>query len=308
MGKMKYIFLLPFLLPFKILLSQGILPLSGVNKWELRLVSPPPYNVFDTTWTGMEIRPGEIDPGDSIQLFRQYGETHRFPPNLWVLAFEWMRRETTQIQFDVPDKILIDFRVAAWQNLQELDFGVILDDTVGPGAVESTQKAVETLPTWQTLELDVNWSGGLYYINLIRIQFTLLAPDSMRVGLEILLNNMRFVYTNGDTIVIDNFGDDGPNSVEPVPGIPTGFVLHQNYSNPFNPSTEIRYELPKYSSVKLNVYSLLGEEVTELISTEQPPRIYEIDFDGENLPSGTYIFALSINGQRISSRKMLLIK
>jgi len=80
MGRKKYILLLLLLWPFNISLSQGNLQLYGVNGWNLWLVSPPPYDVFDTAWTGMSILQGEIIPSDSIQLFQMYEDSRHFPP------------------------------------------------------------------------------------------------------------------------------------------------------------------------------------------------------------------------------------
>ena len=149
------------LLPFSSSSQEtASLPLNGVNNWGLGLVSPPPYDVFDTLNTGMEIQLSDIDPTDSVQLFKQYGEAHRFPPNEWLLQFEW-KQQPTQPQFNVPEYVLVDFRVVGSQNLQGLQIGIMIDDTSGSGVFEGTQKWVDILPIWQLLELDINWAGHL---------------------------------------------------------------------------------------------------------------------------------------------------
>ncbi|MFO7446619.1 MAG: choice-of-anchor D domain-containing protein, partial [Ignavibacteriaceae bacterium] len=61
--------------------------------------------------------------------------------------------------------------------------------------------------------------------------------------------------------------------------IPQDFTLKQNYPNPFNPSTTIEYGLPVNSRVKLNIYNLLGENVAELINSEQSAGNYTITWN-----------------------------
>jgi hypothetical protein len=97
-------------------------------------------------------------------------------------------------------------------------------------------------------------------------------------------------------------------SVEPVAGeMPGGFALSQNYPNPFNPSTQIRFDVPSESFVSLKVYDLLGREVATLVNQDLRAGTYSVAFNGEGLPSGTYIAAMSAAGHR-ATRKMLLMK
>ena len=66
--------------------------------------------------------------------------------------------------------------------------------------------------------------------------------------------------------------------------------LNENYPNPFNPSTNISYRLPKKSSVNLSVYDSLGKKST-LVNNVHPAGTYNIEFNAKNFASG-YIFAL----------------
>jgi hypothetical protein len=87
----------------------------------------------------------------------------------------------------------------------------------------------------------------------------------------------------------------------------TKFNLYQNFPNPFNPVTKIKYELPERSHIKLTVYNSLGEEVAELINKEQAAGSYEIEFDGGGLPSGIYYCTINSGNYR-ATRKMILLK
>jgi hypothetical protein len=88
---------------------------------------------------------------------------------------------------------------------------------------------------------------------------------------------------------------------------PGAFELYANYPNPFNPSTKIRYAISQTVFTTLKVYSTLGQEVGVLINEEKTPGVYEVNFDGLNLSSGTYIYKLKASDYSMT-RKMLLLK
>jgi hypothetical protein len=83
--------------------------------------------------------------------------------------------------------------------------------------------------------------------------------------------------------------------------------LEQNYPNPFNPTTTIQFALPQGGMYKLKVYSVLGEEVAELINNELSAGIHKVSFDASRLSSGMYIYRLTGNNVTIT-KKMLLMK
>ncbi|WP_428235368.1 T9SS type A sorting domain-containing protein [Gracilimonas sp.] len=87
------------------------------------------------------------------------------------------------------------------------------------------------------------------------------------------------------------------------------FKLHQNYPNPFNPSTVISYQLPENSTVKLQVFDMLGREVATLANNERKTAgSHQATFDAGNLSSGVYIYRLSTNSGVQLTQKMLLMK
>ncbi|MCH7964784.1 MAG: T9SS type A sorting domain-containing protein [Bacteroidetes bacterium] len=86
-----------------------------------------------------------------------------------------------------------------------------------------------------------------------------------------------------------------------------GFALEQNYPNPFNPRTTINYHIEAGAYVTLKVYDLLGNELTVLVDKEQQVGNYEVEFNGEKLSSGVYIYTITAGDVTIS-KKMTLIK
>jgi hypothetical protein len=89
--------------------------------------------------------------------------------------------------------------------------------------------------------------------------------------------------------------------------LPNEYSLYQNYPNPFNPSTTIRFSLPENQLVKLSVFNILGEFISELTNQEYEAGTYTIDFDGLTLTSGLYFFRIETQ-DFVETKKMILIK
>lgn len=88
---------------------------------------------------------------------------------------------------------------------------------------------------------------------------------------------------------------------------PHHFYLHENYPNPFNPSTVIRYELAEIRDVQLAVYDLLGRRVVMLVNEIQQPGMHQVMFDASSLSSGVYLYRLQA-GRYDQTLKMVIIK
>ncbi len=102
---------------------------------------------------------------------------------------------------------------------------------------------------------------------------------------------------------------EGEEIPEPLPKF---FQLHQNFPNPFNPSTEIRYELPAEFHVRLYVFNILGQKVKTLVDETQTAGRYSAFWDGTNdrgdaAPSGLYFYKIEL-GRFSEIKKMLLVR
>ncbi|MFT7552696.1 MAG: hypothetical protein ACI9BV_003022, partial [Rhodothermales bacterium] len=89
--------------------------------------------------------------------------------------------------------------------------------------------------------------------------------------------------------------------------IPTEYGLDVNYPNPFNPRTQISYQLPEGSKVQIVVYDMLGRVVETLVDRAQPAGTFTVSFDAGDLPSGLYLYRMTA-GSFVHSRKMILMK
>lgn len=89
--------------------------------------------------------------------------------------------------------------------------------------------------------------------------------------------------------------------------IPADCSITQNFPNPFNPGTKIKYSLPQTSQVQIVVFDVLGNRFETLVNEEKPAGTYELTWNAANLPTGVYFYQL-IAGDYVVTKKMLLIK
>lgn len=96
-------------------------------------------------------------------------------------------------------------------------------------------------------------------------------------------------------------------------GLPVSYDLSQNFPNPFNPETTIKYSLPVECLVKIEVFTPLGQKVKELVNERKPAGQYDLNFNGNNLSSGVYFYSIKAKGvtgnsEYNSVKKLLLLK
>ncbi len=105
-----------------------------------------------------------------------------------------------------------------------------------------------------------------------------------------------------------------PNDVDFAGGgaLPTVFSLRQNYPNPFNPTTEVHFDVPSRSSVKIEVYNVLGRKVKTLVDEEMAAGSYVRTWDGTSnsgnaISSGVYLYKMEA-GSFVETKKMMMLK
>lgn len=91
--------------------------------------------------------------------------------------------------------------------------------------------------------------------------------------------------------------------------MPKNYELFQNFPNPFNPFTTLKFTIPKAGTVNLKVYDITGREVRTIIENMSlNAGIITHQFDGTNLASGIYFYSLMVDGEKIDTKKMILVK
>ncbi len=126
--------------------------------------------------------------------------------------------------------------------------------------------------------------------------------------------------TNGESIpfvisdiqFIDFDGLEAVKDLDKASNILNSFRLLSNHPNPFNPSTNISYELAQPGHVEIIIYDVMGKEINTLVSEQRTAGLYQAQWDGKSsqgieVAAGMYFYQLSFNGSA-ETKKMLLIK
>jgi len=113
------------------------------------------------------------------------------------------------------------------------------------------------------------------------------------------INWFRFLTEHDTVTSIDN-KYDGLGTIQK-------FQLNQNHPNPFNPTTQISYSIPRISRVTLKIYNLLGQEIMTLFEGIRQPGNYTATFDGKGISSGVYLYCMKAENF-IDTKKLVLLK
>lgn len=141
------------------------------------------------------------------------------------------------------------------------------------------------------------------------IDFTLPDDDTWYA----VFNNANSISNYQRTeVTVSLYVDDEFSVVRAGEEIPSAYALFPNYPNPFNPTTQIRFDLPKNARVQLRIYNTLGQLVATLVDEVRSAGSYAIKWDGktsagENVAAGLYICQLKA-GSFVGVRKMVLIR
>lgn len=132
-------------------------------------------------------------------------------------------------------------------------------------------------------------------------------------AIDACINNNNLFYMTGFSNISTNNGNItsvgnsliGINLISSL--IPNSLYLYQNYPNPFNPTTKIKFDVAAFGKVSLRIFSIEGRENRNFIYPNLNPGTYEIEFNAQDLPSGTYIYRLE-NENTHSVKKMIILK
>ena len=167
-----------------------------------------------------------------------------------------------------------------WRNRNSENDSIVIQRKVGTGSFVFVAKIAPT----DSIFVDTSTSAGTaYYYRLSVMRTDSVELQSYPITLTVSANSV---------------------SAQPVP---VEFELSNNYPNPFNPTTLIRYAIPEYGMVTLKLYDALGREMETMVNKAQQAGRYEVTVDGSHLPSGVYFYRLNSRGRSLT-RKMSLVK
>ncbi len=166
-------------------------------------------------------------------------------------------------------------------NVPDVNIGIIEDSTIknlaagsdkGPDTISTEYVRVgrfriSSTNSFGNYKTDLGWDFNGYVKSSVNINDT---SKTIKANFINLLKNPLSIKTD---VAVNNYS-------------PLKFELYQNFPNPFNPSTQIKFSLPEASKVTLNVYNIIGQLVACLVNESFAAGFHNVTFKGNNLPSG----------------------
>ncbi|MCE1163905.1 MAG: T9SS type A sorting domain-containing protein [Bacteroidetes bacterium] len=150
---------------------------------------------------------------------------------------------------------------------------------------------------------------------VIKVSFTSGSDSLIRVMNDV--NNQTFLFTfnrqptavvfdpNNDIVIKTATLTVGVNNLENE--VPKDFSLEQNFPNPFNPETSIKFGIPKNAFVTLKIFDATGREIAALLNEQRSAGVYTVEWKASSYPSGVYFYTIKA-GEFSETKKMLLVK
>jgi hypothetical protein len=192
------------------------------------------------------------------------------------------------------------FRTDLSEEVEAVGWGTLVTPMGSVQALQIERKTTTTSfgfsTTFTNLEFSAPFQEAAGKQALISIQ----GSASLGAGGEV----MSVSYS---TIELDGGGGGDPTAAEDVGEIPAGFEIHQNFPNPFNPSTVIEYSLDQSGQVLMTVHDVLGREVGVLVDGVVSAGRHTVRWEALDMPSGLYQVRMQMDGQ-VRTRSMALAK
>ena len=188
-----------------------------------------------------------------------------------------------------------------------LVFGVTVEGLSGPIAAShfhaSAPVGMDAGVVRAITEFDGNTASGVWTSDQgLDTLLTDLQNGNIYINIHTAANGAGEIRGQVNPVLITSVEPIGENA-----NGPEDFILLQNFPNPFNPSTEIRFNLKQSGPTVLKIYNMLGQEVAKLLDENLQAGPYKVSFEPIGLPSGVYIYRLQSNGLN-EARKMLLLR
>jgi hypothetical protein len=227
----------------------------------------------------------------------------------------------TNYHYGCPDFLYWKRQIATSEPLYTVYGGADTNTPAAPTGLHAIQGNTQATLIWnRNSEFDIFYYK--IYRNTVNNSGTAtqvdsaFAPDSMKVNTG-LTNGIKYFFwlKAADRYCQTRIsGFSAPDSVVPNPvgivkntEIPKVFKLYQNLPNPFNPTTTIKFDVPRKSMVTLVIYDAIGREVAQLVNAMTNAGSYQITWYAGDFPSGVY-FSKITAGDYVDVKKMILVK
>ncbi len=207
-----------------------------------------------------------------------------------------------------PDGVF-DARFSINHLISVANQGVIVDYRKGdPGNTTVKEYRIQFHPSAGTTSLVFSWNLPPGVTGTLKDPINgLLVNEPMRgkgsythTLLSMTELSMSIAYNSGAIRVDDLAGSNDPAR-------PAVFALQQNFPNPFNPSTQIRFSIPHAAHVTLQVFNIIGQLVATLVDEELSPGSHTVTWNASGVAGGVYIYRLT-DGQTVETKRLILLK
>jgi hypothetical protein len=215
-------------------------------------------------------------------------------------AFDWV--STSSDSINITQSNLTDAYKLKWNTSNEVD-GEVVDyliyAQVGQTQVRMIHDTTDTSYAITYQEFVVKAFETFPMLSRATVKFSLEATDG--IDTVKVTGNDRVVFVNRYEY-LSTISD----------GIPTAFALHENYPNPFNPTTTLRFDLPEVSDITLTIYNMLGQKVRTFDYQNTSAGYHSVKWNatndyGEKVGAGVYLYQLQTK-DFVKTRKMVLLK
>ena len=256
-------------------------------------------------------------------IFIRYKQGSSGNPTFFGMPVEFTTTENSFNDDSLPLSTMYYYRIKTYHGEYESVVSDIVSLLIVPMPVGFTYNVEESSVTlsWDQVDIATGYNidratDSLFTNNLV--EFTSETNNFTDNNLE---DNVAYYYRvsavccNGDYISTNSDIVSVMLTVMDIASannIPDSYRLHQNFPNPFNPTTQIRYELKESVSVSIDIYNVMGKHIKSLIKTKQDAGYQSIywnttDASGQSVPAGMYIYTIQA-GEFSDTRKMVLLK
>jgi hypothetical protein len=215
-------------------------------------------------------------------------------------AFEWVSGALDTI--NITQSNLADTYTLQWDASTDVDgdsINYLVYAKIGVYPAEEVFDTTSTSAPITYQELVENVFEPFPMLPRVTVKITVVATDGIDTvkvtgdDRVLFVNRYEYLSTEGE-------------------GVPVEFALHENYPNPFNPTTTLRFDLPEVSDVTLTIYNMLGQRVRTFNMNDTPAGYHSIKWNatndyGEQVGAGVYLYQLQAK-DFVKTRKMVLLK
>jgi hypothetical protein len=238
--------------------------------------------------------------------------------NITPYITEINAEDSIQFEFILPS---IQHKYRAYKFPWQTNYVFVNTDTLNFGTISVGDSALQDL--WLINRKDSAIVINEFYLldSIFAVQdslpITVSQKDSVQITVlfkpytdGIFTDKLNIRYTANNFLIGKQVKLSGRTtlvSVEDEEKVIADYYLFQNFPNPFNPSTNIAFSIPKEERVNIKLYTPLGEEVEEVINKEFTSGKHTINYDASKLTSGIYYYRITA-GSFTQTKKLLLIK